>query len=61
MITRFQGRLAFLRLAPLTALCFGLPFTATATDTWIEVQSPHFQVVSNAGENESRKVADQFE
>jgi hypothetical protein len=29
--------------------------------TWIEVRSPHFIVVSNANENEARRVADQFE
>jgi Tfp pilus assembly protein PilF len=30
-------------------------------DTWIEVQSPHFTVISNAGDKEARKIADQFE
>ncbi|MGB9472467.1 MAG: hypothetical protein WBQ59_24195 [Candidatus Acidiferrum sp.] len=35
--------------------------TAPAKDTWIEVQSPHFTVISNGGEKEARKMADQFE
>ena len=35
--------------------------TASAKDTWIEVRSPHFTVISNAGEKEARKMADQFE
>jgi tetratricopeptide (TPR) repeat protein len=38
-----------------------LPSSALAADNWIEVQSPHFKVQSNAGEKEARKVADQFE
>jgi len=28
---------------------------------WIEIQSPHFVVVSNAGEHEAREAAEQFE
>jgi Flp pilus assembly protein TadD len=38
-----------------------LPLSAAAADNWIELQSPHFKVQSNAGEKEARKVADQFE
>ncbi len=38
-----------LRAAPATA------------DKWIEVRSPHFIVVSNAGEKQARQTADQFE
>lgn len=30
-------------------------------DAWIEVRSPHFTVISNAGDKEARKIADQFE
>jgi Tfp pilus assembly protein PilF len=30
-------------------------------DTWIEVRSPNFVVISNAGDKEARKIADQFE
>ncbi len=38
-----------LRAAPATA------------EKWIEVRSPHFVVVSNAGEKQARQAADQFE
>jgi hypothetical protein len=34
---------------------------ASAADTWVQVTSPHFMVVSNAGEKRSREVAWQFE
>lgn len=48
----------------LLALC-GLFFSpclhAAHNDTWVEVRSPNFTVISNAGEKEVRKVADQFE
>jgi tetratricopeptide (TPR) repeat protein len=40
---------------------FGLGIPTPAKDAWIEIRSPHFLVVSNAGEHEARKVADQFE
>lgn len=43
----------------LSALPFGRP--AAAKDNWIEVKSLNFIVVSNAGEGEARKTADQFE
>jgi len=61
MITSLPGTSA-LRLFVCLAL-FALVGAggAAAKDVWIEVQSPHFKVVSNAGENEARKVADQFE
>ena len=36
-------------------VCFASP------QTWIELRSPHFVVVSNANEHEARRVADQFE
>ncbi len=32
-----------------------------AKDVWIEVRSPHFTVVSDAGEKQARRIADQFE
>jgi tetratricopeptide (TPR) repeat protein len=38
-----------------------LPPAAGSKDTWIEVRSPNFRVISNGGEKEARKVADQFE
>jgi Tfp pilus assembly protein PilF len=39
----------------------GLPSALTPKDVWVEVRSPNFTVISNAGEKEARKVADQFE
>ena len=35
--------------------------SADRRDTWLEVQSPHFTVVSNAGEYDGRMAATQFE
>jgi Tfp pilus assembly protein PilF len=50
--------------ALLFAFC-GLFFSpclcAARNDTWVEVRSPDFTVISNAGEKEARKIADQFE
>jgi tetratricopeptide (TPR) repeat protein len=39
------------------------PFRTSAEhhETWIEIKSPHFTVLSNAGESEGRKAALQFE
>jgi Tfp pilus assembly protein PilF len=37
------------------------PVAGASKDTWIEVRSPNFTVISNAGEKEARKIADQFE
>jgi tetratricopeptide (TPR) repeat protein len=34
---------------------------AAAQDAWIEVRTPNFTVISNAGEKDARKIADQFE
>jgi hypothetical protein len=42
-------------------LVAGVSSTAKAQDTWVEVKSPNFTVVSNAGENRARNVAWQFE
>ena len=38
-----------------------LPCWAEHRDTWIMIQSPHFTVLSNAGESEGREAARQFE
>lgn len=35
--------------------------TSQAKEVWVEVQSPNFTVISNAGEKEARRIADQFE
>jgi tetratricopeptide (TPR) repeat protein len=37
------------------------PLAAASKDTWIEIRSPNFTVISNGGEKEARKIADQFE
>ncbi len=34
---------------------------AEKTDTWVEVRSPHFTVVSNGSEKQARRVAEHFE
>jgi len=48
-------------MAALAAAC--LPFipAVAADDRWVEVTSPHFAVISNAGEKRARSVAWQFE
>lgn len=55
---RFQGRALFLAflfvLAPVRC-------RAEHRDTWTEIRSPHFTVLSNAGEHEGRRIALQFE
>lgn len=61
MITRPSLKLVLHLCGWFVALLLLLPALAVAKDAWIEVQSPHFKVVSNAGENESRKIADHFE
>jgi tetratricopeptide (TPR) repeat protein len=58
-MTTAQGRCG---LIPCLCLLILLsPKSGAAKDTWIEVRSPNFTVISNAGEKEARKVADQFE
>lgn len=61
MVTRIHGLSTLLLCACLAPSFLAFPHAATAKDAWIEVQSPHFKVVSNAGESEARKIADQFE
>jgi tetratricopeptide (TPR) repeat protein len=55
-----------LRVSPFIWLGFVLVFSscpclAEHRDTWTQIQSPHFTVLSNAGEREGRRVAVQFE
>jgi tetratricopeptide (TPR) repeat protein len=55
-----------LRSVLLVQLCFGLLLAPLCTvaehhGTWIEIQSPHFTVLSNAGESEGRNAALHFE
>jgi tetratricopeptide (TPR) repeat protein len=69
--TPIRHILAFMRLLlPATRFCASLLILAllldsparTATrDPWIEVRSQHFTVVSDAGEKQARRIADQFE
>lgn len=44
----------------LSAALFALPHPATA-DNWVEVKSPNFWVVSDAGDKRAREVAREFE
>jgi tetratricopeptide (TPR) repeat protein len=47
----------------LLCVCLATPL-ATArdkTESWIQISSPHFVVVTNASEKQGRRVADQFE
>jgi tetratricopeptide (TPR) repeat protein len=47
----------------LLSLCFtaALAPARDKTETWLQVSSPHFVVVTNASEKQGRRVADQFE
>lgn len=61
MLTR---RLAISFLTVLLAIGLAALSGAAAadkTDTWVEVRSPHFTVVSNGGEKLARRVVEQFE
>lgn len=48
-------------LAPLLFLFGAVSAHGQKAETWIEVRSPHFVVVSNAGERQARGTAGQFE
>lgn len=61
MLTRPTPVLPFAALLCLALLTLGFARSAAAKDNWIEVDSPHFIVLSNAGEGEARRMADQFE
>src|ERR1700690_3535331 len=56
-----SNRLLRAQFVLLLALASAARLDAGPKDTWIEVQSPNFTVISNAGEKEARKIADQFE
>src|SRR6202008_2157218 len=60
MLPRPVQSIALVALLVFSALVLA-PAALGSRDTWIEVQSPNFVVISNAGEKEARKVADQFE
>ena len=43
-------------------LALSLPMIGWAkSETWVEVRSPHFTVITNSNEKQARRVADQFE
>lgn len=56
---------AMSRLARLTAYFLLIALSTTPvpakTEGWIEVQTPHFVVLTNSGEKQGRRIADQFE
>jgi tetratricopeptide (TPR) repeat protein len=56
MLTYFRRRPV---LAALALLLSASP--VTADDTWVEITTPHFTVVSNAGEKRARNMGWQFE
>lgn len=37
------------------------PFAGAQTDTWLEIRTPHFDIVTNSTEKEGRRAARQFE
>jgi tetratricopeptide (TPR) repeat protein len=50
------------RVLLLALLLFALFSPAVAkNDTWLQITSPHFVVVTNSGEKQGRRIADQFE
>ncbi|HXH66937.1 MAG TPA: tetratricopeptide repeat protein [Candidatus Limnocylindrales bacterium] len=61
MFTRPPGSSPFRLLVCLALFAIASPSGTAAKDSWIEVDSPHFKIISNAGEGQARKLADQFE
>ncbi len=56
-----QQAARFSSVLALLTLLFASFSRAEHHDTWVEVRSPHFTVISNAGEHEGRLTAQQFE
>lgn len=52
---------AWLLSALATSLLFPAVCAAQKPETWIEVRSPNFTVISNAGERRARQLAEEFE
>ena len=52
---------AGVRTVLLLLLACSLCLPALAKESWVEVRSPNFTVISNSGDKEARRVADQFE
>jgi Tfp pilus assembly protein PilF len=61
MHLRCNGFRVWAAFSALLSLIACAPRRATAKETWIQVISPHFTVISNAGDKDARKIADQFE
>jgi len=59
---RYLCALSAFVIAVLTAgVAWSKPFPGDKPEIWTEVQTPHFIVASNDGENTARRIADQFE
>jgi len=54
---------AFFRQMVLALLLFAAlgPFAEAQTDSWLEIRTPHFVVISNSSEKDARRVTRQFE
>ena len=48
-------------LLPLVLTLSATPLTLAADSQWIEIKSPHFSVVTDAGEKRGRETAMRFE
>ena len=60
--SRYASALSVFVIAVLAAVvAWSNPFPADKPEIWTEVQTPHFIVASNDGENTARRIADQFE
>jgi tetratricopeptide (TPR) repeat protein len=59
--SRTIGHFRFVVLATVCAIWPQPAFSSDPGQGWIEIRSPHFVVLSNAGEKEGRRVAAQFE
>jgi len=52
---------AFVVAVLAAGVAWSKPFPGDKPEIWTEVQTPHFIVASNDGENTARRIADQFE
>jgi hypothetical protein len=61
MVAAMSRKIA-LRIATFLCLVAAVASSAGAqTDTWLEVRTPHFQIITNSNEKEGRRTARQFE
>jgi hypothetical protein len=61
MAMRLRPQSPFLILVSLAAVLGTTPAAHAAEPQWLEIQSPHFSVVTDAGEKRGREVAMRFE